>query len=308
MILSVSRRTDIPAFYWEWFLNRVKAGFVDVRNPMNIHQVSRIDIRQNVVDCIVFWTKNAGNIIPHLEQLKDYKYYFQYTINPYNKLIEENVPLKKDIIKNFRFLSEIIGPNRVIWRYDPILLTGNINIEYHLRYFEELAKRLQGYTQRCVISFVDLYKKTVSNTRDLMMREVTDNEMHILAQKLSIIAKNYKMEVLSCSENIDLDAEGVKHGCCIDRNLIEKIVGYKIEVNKDKNQRKECGCVESIDLGAYNTCLHACKYCYANYNNAKVHTLSQMHNPLSTLLAGELDETDVVKERKVKLLKSSTLF
>lgn len=308
MILSVSRRTDIPAFYWEWFLNRVKAGFVDVRNPMNIHQVSRIDIRPNVVDCIVFWTKNAGNIIPHLEQLKDYKYYFQYTINPYNKLIEENVPLKKDIIKNFRFLSEIIGPNRVIWRYDPILLTGNINIEYHLRYFEELAKRLQGYTQRCVISFVDLYKKTVSNTRDLMMREVTDNEMHILAQKLSIIAKNYKMEVLSCSENIDLDAEGVKHGCCIDRNLIEKIVGYKIEVNKDKNQRKECGCVESIDLGAYNTCLHACKYCYANYNNAKVHTLSQMHNPLSTLLAGELDETDVVKERKVKLLKSSTLF
>ena len=308
MILSVSRRTDIPAFYWEWFLNRVKAGFVDVRNPMNIHQVSRINIRPEVVDCIVFWTKNAGNIIPHLDQLKNYKYYFQYTINPYNKLIEENVPLKKDIIENFRFLSEIIGPNKVIWRYDPILLTGNINIEYHLRYFEELAKRLQGYTQRCVISFVDLYKKTVSNTRDLMMRELTDNEMHILAQKLSIIAKNYKMEVLSCSENIDLDAEGVKHGCCIDRNLIEKIVGYKIIVKKDKNQRKECGCVESVDLGAYNTCLHACKYCYANFNNAKVHTLSQMHNPLSTLLVGELDETDVVKERKVKLLKSSTLF
>jgi len=308
MILSVSRRTDIPAFYWEWFLNRVKAGFVDVRNPMNIHQVSRIDIRPNVVDCIVFWTKNAGNIIPHLDQLKDYKYYFQYTINPYNKLIEENVPLKKDIIENFKSLSEIIGPNRVIWRYDPILLTGNINIEYHLRYFEELAKRLQGYTQRCTISFVDLYKKTVSNTRDLMMREPTDNEMHILAQKLSIIAKNYKMEVLSCSENIDLDAEGVKHGCCIDRNLIEKIVGYKIDVKKDKNQRKECGCVESVDLGAYNTCLHACKYCYANFNNAKVHTLSQMHNPLSTLLVGELDETDVVKERKVKLLKSNTFF
>ena len=308
MILSVSRRTDIPAFYWEWFLNRVKAGFVDVRNPMNIHQVSRINIRPEVVDCIVFWTKNAGNIIPHLDQLKNYKYYFQYTINPYNKLIEENVPLKKDIIENFKSLSEIIGPNRVIWRYDPILLTGNINIEYHLRYFEELAKRLQGYTQRCTISFVDLYKKTVSNTRDLMMREPTDNEMHILAQKLSIIAKNYKMEVLSCSENIDLDAEGVKHGCCIDRNLIEKIVGYKIDVKKDKNQRKECGCVESVDLGAYNTCLHACKYCYANFNNAKVHTLSQMHNPLSTLLVGELDETDVVKERKVKLLKSNTFF
>lgn len=308
MILSVSRRTDIPAFYWEWFLNRVQAGFVDVRNPMNVHQVSRINIRPEVVDCIVFWTKNAGNVIQHLDQLKEYNYYFQYTINPYNKLIEGNVPTKKNIIENFRVLSDIIGSKRVVWRYDPILLTGNMNIEYHLRYFEELAKRLQGYTQRCVISFVDLYKKTVSNTRDLMMREPTDNEMHVLAQKLSMIAKKYKMEVLSCSENIDLDAEGVRHGCCIDRDLIEDIVGYRIDIKKDANQRKECGCVQSIDLGAYNTCLHACKYCYANFNNAKVHTLSQMHNPLSTLLVGELDKTDVVKERKVKLLKSNSLF
>lgn len=308
MILSVSRRTDIPAFYWEWFLNRVKAGFVDVRNPMNIHQVSRIDIRPNVVDCIVFWTKNAGNIIPHLDQLKDYKYYFQYTINPYNKLIEENVPLKKDIIENFKSLSEIIGPNRVIWRYDPILLTDMIDVEYHLRYFEELAKRLKGYTNRCVISFVDLYKKTVSNTRELMMKEPTDMEMHFLAHNLSSIAKDYGMEIVSCSESIDLDFDGVRHGCCIDRNLIEEIVGYKIDVKKDKNQRKECGCVESVDLGAYNTCLHACKYCYANFNNMKVQTLSKKHNPLSTLLVGDLDNNDIVNERKVRLLKINSLF
>lgn len=308
MILSVSRRTDIPAFYWEWFLNRIQAGFVDVRNPMNIHQVSRINIRPEVVDCIVFWTKNAGNIIPHLDQLKDYKYYFQYTINSYNKLIEENVPLKKDVIENFRSLSEIIGPNRVIWRYDPILLTNMIDVEYHIRYFEELAKRLKGYTNRCVISFVDLYKKTVSNTRELMMNEPTDIEMHFLAHNLSSIAKEYGMEIASCSESIDLDFDGVRHGCCIDRNLIEEIVGYKIDVKKDKNQRKECGCVESVDLGAYNTCLHACKYCYANFNNMKAQTLSKMHNPLSTLLVGDLDNSDIVNERKVRLLKSNSLF
>lgn len=308
MILSVSRRTDIPAFYWEWFLNRVQAGFVDVRNPMNIHRVSRIDIRPEVVDCIVFWTKNAGNIIPHLDQLKDYKYYFQYTINPYNKLIEENVPLKKYVIENFRLLSEIIGPNRVIWRYDPILLTDMIDVDYHLRYFEELAKRLKGHTNRCVISFVDLYKKTVSNTRELMMKEPTDMEMHFLAHNLSSIAKDYGMEIVSCSESIDLDFDGVRHGCCIDRNLIEEIVGYKIDVKKDKNQRKECGCVESVDLGAYNTCLHACKYCYANFNNMKVQTLSKKHNPLSTLLVGDLDNNDIVSERKVRLLKSNSLF
>lgn len=308
MILSVSRRTDIPAFYWEWFLNRVQAGFVDVRNPMNIHRVSRIDIRPEVVDCIVFWTKNAGNIIPHLDQLKDYKYYFQYTINPYNKLIEENVPLKKYVVENFRLLSEIIGPNRVIWRYDPILLTDMIDVDYHLRYFEELAKRLKGHTNRCVISFVDLYKKTVSNTRELMMKEPTDMEMHFLAHNLSSIAKDYGMEIFSCSESIDLDFDGVRHGCCIDRNLIEEIVGYKIDVKKDKNQRKECGCVESVDLGAYNTCLHACKYCYANFNNMKVQTLSKKHNPLSTLLVGDLDNNDIVSERKVRLLKSNSLF
>ena len=308
MILSVSRRTDIPAFYWEWFLNRVQAGFVDVRNPMNIHRVSRIDIRPEVVDCIVFWTKNAGNIIPHLDQLKDYKYYFQYTINPYNKLIEENVPLKKYVVENFRLLSEIIGPNRVIWRYDPILLTDMIDVDYHLRYFEELAKRLKGHTNRCVISFVDLYKKTVSNTRELMMKEPTDMEMHFLAHNLSSIAKDYGMEIVSCSESIDLDFDGVRHGCCIDRNLIEEIVGYRIDVKKDKNQRKECGCVESVDLGAYNTCLHACKYCYANFNNMKVQTLSKKHNPLSTLLVGDLDNNDIVSERKVRLLKSNSLF
>lgn len=308
MILSVSRRTDIPAFYWEWFLNRVQAGFVDVRNPMNIHQVSRIDIRPEVVDCIVFWTKNAGNIILHLDQLKDYKYYFQYTINPYNKVIEENVPLKKDVIENFRFLSEIIGPNRVIWRYDPILLTDMIDVEYHLRYFEELAKRLKGHTNRCVISFVDLYKKTISNTRELMMKEPTDIEMHFLAHNLSSIAKDYGMEIVSCSESIALDFDGIRHGCCIDRNLIEEIVGYKIDVKKDKNQRKECGCVESVDLGAYNTCLHACKYCYANFNNMKVQALSKKHNPLSTLLVGNLDNNDIVNERKLRLLKSNSLF
>lgn len=307
MILSVSRRTDIPAFYWKWFLNRVEAGFVDVRNPMNIHQVSRINIRPEVVDCIVFWTKNAGEIIPHLEQLYEYKYYFQYTINPYNKSIEENVPQKKDIIENFKSLSEKIGSNKVIWRYDPILLTDNISIDYHLHYFKELAKRLEGYTNRCVISFVDLYKKTISNTRELMMKEVTETEMHLLAQELYLIAKEYGMEILSCSERVELDSEGVRHGCCIDKGLIEEIVGYRIEVKKDKNQRKECGCIESIDLGAYNTCLHSCRYCYANFNNKKVQALSRMHNPMSTLLIGELEESDIVIERRVKKLKTDTL-
>lgn len=159
MILSVSRRTDIPAFYSDWFFNRLQAGFVDVRNPMNIHQISRIKISPDVVDCIVFWTKNPKKMLDRLDELSGYNYYFQFTINPYDKQIEHYVPQKSEVIATFQALSMKIGPEKVIWRYDPILLTNKIDVNYHIKYFNELAKRLNGYTNRCVISFVDLYKK-----------------------------------------------------------------------------------------------------------------------------------------------------
>ena len=166
MILSVSRRTDIPAFYSDWFFNRMKEGFVYVRNPMNIHQVSRITLSPEVVDCIVFWSKNPRPMLDRLGELKDYMYYFQYTINAYDQGLEAGVPRKEGIINTFKVLSEAIGPKRVIWRYDPILLTETLDKDYHINYFEELAKRLEGYTNTCVISFVDLYKKTQRNLRD----------------------------------------------------------------------------------------------------------------------------------------------
>jgi len=308
MILSVSRRTDIPAFYSKWFFNRIHEGFVDVRNPMNVHQVSRVNIKPDVVDCIVFWTKHAQPIMKRLHELDEYNYYFQYTINPYDRLIERNVPQKKGIIENFRDLSEQIGLTRVVWRYDPILITDKVDFDYHIKYFEELAKRLSGYTQRCVISFVDLYKKTVRNTQALNMREPTVDEMHRFASLMTDIANNYGMKVVSCSEKEDLGKEGVEHGCCIDRKLIEQIVGYELDVKKDKNQREECGCVQSIDIGEYNTCMHNCKYCYANFNSEKVENQNKLHNPLSSLLIGELMADDKIKEREVKLLKKIDLF
>lgn len=308
MILSVSRRTDIPAFYSKWFFNRIHEGFVDVRNPMNVHQVSRVNIKPDVVDCIVFWTKHAQPIMKRLHELDEYNYYFQYTINPYDRLIERNVPQKKGIIENFRDLSDQIGLTRVVWRYDPILITDKVDFDYHIKYFEELAKRLSGYTQRCVISFVDLYKKTVRNTQALNMREPTVDEMHRFASLMTDIANNYGMKVVSCSEKEDLGKEGVEHGCCIDRKLIEQIVGYELDVKKDKNQREECGCVQSIDIGEYNTCMHNCKYCYANFNSEKVENQNKLHNPLSSLLIGELMADDKIKEREVKLLKKIDLF
>ena len=166
MILSVSRRTDIPAFYSDWFFNRIREGFVYVRNPMNIHKISKIKLSPDVIDCIVFWSKNPCPMLSRLDELQPYMYYFQFTINPYDMKLEQNVPTKNGIIETFRVLSDKIGPERVIWRYDPIILTDSISMNYHVKYFEELAKRLQGYTYTCVISFLDLYKKTERNISD----------------------------------------------------------------------------------------------------------------------------------------------
>ena len=264
MILSVSRRTDIPAFYSEWFYNRLKEGFVYVRNPMNIHQVSKVMLSPEVVDCIVFWSKNPRPMLARLDELKDYMYYFQYTINAYDKGMEQSVPRKDGIINTFKELSDKIGPKRVIWRYDPILLTEKMDADYHVKYFEEIAKRLEGRTNTCVISFVDLYKKTQSNLKDTQAREPSQNEMVELATKMCQIAQEYGMVIQTCAEAIELESVGIKHGKCIDSVLIEDLLGVKLVVGKDPNQRKECGCVQSIDIGEYNTCPHLCEYCYAN--------------------------------------------
>lgn len=259
MILSVSRRTDIPAFYSDWFFYRIKAGFVDVRNPMNIHRISRIDIRPSVVDCIVFWTKNPRAMIGRLDELSGYKYYFQFTVNPYDKHIEEEVPLKRSAFDTFRELSDKIGPEKVIWRYDPIFLSDRMDVAYHIRYFEEIAKRLSGFSNRCVISFIDLYKRVQTNTSRLNIREPSDAEIQILAKSFVSIANSYGFIIQTCAEHIDLSGCGIEHGACIDPLLISNIIGScALNVKKDKNQRKECGCVESVDIGEYNTCCHHC--------------------------------------------------
>ena len=299
MILSVSRRTDIPAFYSDWFFNRLKAGFVLVRNPMNIHQVSRIMLTPEMIDCIVFWSKNPRPMLSRLDELKDYMYYFQFTINAYDKGMEAGVPKKEGIISTFKELSGKIGKKRVIWRYDPILLTEQMDKEYHYRYFEEIAKRLSGYTETCVISFVDLYKKTQQNLKDTTAREPSMNEMNEMAARLFVIAHRYGIAVQTCAEEIALESVGVKHGRCIDNALIEDLLGVKLVVSKDPNQRKECGCVQSIDIGEYNTCAHGCKYCYANFKEGVVARNRAAHNPLSPLLVGELGPEDKVTERKL---------
>lgn len=302
MIISASRRTDIPAFYSDWFINRIKEGYVLVRNPLNIHQISKIKLTPDLVDFIVFWTKNPENMIEKLDELKDYNYYFQFTLTSYDKDIEENVPQKgKYVISTFKKLSDKIGKEKVIWRYDPILLNEKYTIEYHCENFEKLAKQLSDYTEKCTISFLDFYKKTERNLKDQNIEVSDEIKMRLIAKIFSKIAEQYGIKIDTCSEAIDLNEFGISHAHCIDADLMEKLTNYKFRVSKDKNQRKECGCVESIDIGAYNTCKNRCKYCYANFSQSKVESNCTLYNSHSELLCGKVDEySDKIKERKVK--------
>lgn len=308
MILSVSRRTDVPNYYAKWFINRVREGFLYVRNPMNAHQISKINISPEVIDCIVFWTKNPQPLMKYLSDLKEYHYYFQFTLTGYGKDVEENVPHKKDImIPVFQELSKEIGSNKVIWRYDPILFNEVYTKEYHLRAFEQIAEKLRGFTRKCIISFIDEYAKNRKNMERLKIEQFAKEELIEFVQKLNLIAFENGIKVASCAEEIDLEDYGIEHSCCVDRKLIEEIIGCKLKVSKDKNQRKECRCVESIEVGTYNTCRNGCQYCYANYSRKSVQDNCRKYDPTSPLLCGMLNEGDKITERVVKSLKEVQL-
>ena len=308
MVLSVSRRTDIPNYYAEWFYNRIKEGFLYVRNPMNPHQISKINLSPDVVDCIVFWTKNPENMLFGLDKLRDYSYYFQFTLTGYGRDIEPGIPHKrKYMIEVFRRLSDMIGHDRVVWRYDPILFNDRYTQAYHLKAFRETAENLRGYTDRVVISFVDLYAKIKRNMESLKLYQPADQEMRIFAEKLAEIAEENHMLIEACAERIDLKKAGIRRGSCIDKGLIEKMIGCGIEGSKDKNQREECGCLESVEVGTYNTCKNGCKYCYANFSSERVKSITERYDVKSPLLCGRIGPEDVVTERKVKSLKTGQL-
>lgn len=304
MIVSASRRTDIPAFYSDWFFNRLQAGFSLVRNPMNAHQVSRISLNKEAVDCFVFWTKNPTEMLNrHSSDLKSLEseipFYFQFTINPYDKTIEPGVPEKKQLFDAFIQLSKLIGKEKVIWRYDPIIFTDKISSDYHVKYFEYIAKILAPYTNKCVISFLDFYKKTERNMAGIDFYDPSLSQKLELSKKLFDIASSLKLKLVTCAEMLDLSAIGIRHGQCIDSGLIAYLCGGRVLAGKDKNQRKECGCIESVDIGAYNTCRHGCLYCYANFSTATVVKQCSLYNPNSPLLFGEIEPEDKITEKKM---------
>ncbi|MCR5205362.1 MAG: DUF1848 domain-containing protein [Lachnospiraceae bacterium] len=309
MILSVSRRTDIPSYYSDWFFNRIKEGYLYTRNPLSQHQVSKINISPDVVDCIVFWSKNPIPMMNRLDELKDYMYYFQFSITGCGRDIEQNVPDKKTIIlPAFRELSKKIGSKRVIWRFDPIVFTDKYEEEYYLETFREYAEYLNGYTEKCVISFVDFYAKIKKNMEEIHSYEPNVERLNSFAKKIADIAHENGMVVATCAEKIDLDFCGITHNACIDKDHIEQLIGYRLKGAKDTGQRPECGCMASIEVGSYNTCLNGCKYCYANFNPNIVLEKHSLYDPSSPILCDSIDPIkDRITERAVSSMKKEPI-
>lgn len=302
VILSASRRTDVPAFYSEWLLNRLKEGFVLVRNPYRPHQISRIPLNPEALDAIVFWTKNAEPLIDKLEAIEamGYPYYFQYTITPYGEDVEKYVPDILTSCRVFRKLSERLGSLRTIWRYDPIILNDRYTVKWHSQAFSRICELLRGYTDTCIISFADRYAKTDRNAKNLAIGNDVNQLAEAVAWNFSKIASEYGIAVKTCCEAADFSRFGIGHASCIDKDRLEKICGCALEVKADKNQRKSCGCVESIDVGAYDTCLHGCLYCYATSSFSKAQKNAELHDDHSPLLIGKPTENDKITERNTK--------
>ena len=287
MIISASRRTDIPAFFHEWFFRRIGEGFALVRNPVNPSQVRRVALTPDLVDCIVFWTKNPGAMIPDLDGLDGYRYYFQFSLTPYGRETETHLPDKAKIIDSFRRLSDRLGAHRVVWRYDPIFVNGQYTVSYHAENFGMIAGALRGYTEKAIISFIDMYPKTERNMSGHKPEAIGPETKHLIAGQLAASAP---IAIETCAEDIDLSQYGITRAKCIDDNLVSRIMGHPLDVKKDRSQRPECGCVASVDIGAYNTCLNGCLYCYANHSRPAVLGNLRAHDKTSPLLVGAMAE------------------
>jgi len=296
MIISASRRTDIPAFYTDWFMERIRAGYCTVPNPYNPRQVSHVSLRPADVDVIVLWTRHPLPLMRYLTELDDlgYRYYFQYTLLGYPRLLEPRRPTLERSIEVFRKLAGRVGPARVIWRYDPIILSALTNVEYHEEIFGRIARSLQGYTQRCVLSFVDEYVKTRVRLRALEAHglDITyrgdgmlDGDTAQIAQSIAEMCSRYDIAPASCAESPGLERYGISPGKCVDDVYIRSTFGIDVSGRKDPAQRAACGCVISKDIGTYGTCLFGCKYCYATDDFERARRNYARRDPTAVALA-----------------------
>ncbi len=292
MIVNASGRTDIPAFYMKWFMNRLKAGFFDVRNPFAPQKVSRISVEN--IDAFMFCTKNPIPLIPHLQEI-DKPILLDVTVTGYHRDLEPNQPDKKKVIEAMKEASRILGKSNVALRYDPILLNERYTPEYHVRAFEKLAAQLDGYIEDVCFSLIDDYKNVRKHADELKLRDFTEEDYRILCDGFLESARKHHLHVHTCNEGDLLAPYGIPGGACLSAKKAYEMTGKVFKLWKARN----CGCVQMVDVGAYNSCAHFCKYCYANFDEKQLTRNIKAHDPDSSLLIGELEARDEVKERFV---------
>ena len=297
MILNVSGRTDVVAFYLDWFMNRLKEGFIDVRNPFRKSLVSRINLDD--VDLIFFCTKNPLPILDRLNEI-DKKVYFHVTLTPYKKDIEPNLPPKKEIIEGIKKLSRMIGKENIAVRYDPVFISDKYPLSYHKKAFNEICKLLDGYIEKIVISFLDEYKNVLKNKKVLNYKELNYDDYKEIGLSFSKSAKEHNIKVHTCFEDMNLVEFGFIKDECLSRTLAFKLTGKIYKEEWKARKEGKCHCVKMVDIGEYNSCKHFCKYCYANFDEKKVIENYNNHNNKSSLLIGNLSKIDVIKEKNNK--------
>lgn len=296
MIISASTRTDIPAFYSDWLYKRIEEGFVYVRNPYNMHQVTKYLLTPDVVDAIVLWTKNPIPMVDRMEEIQAFHPYFFVTVTPYGKEVEPGVPPKELVLQAMCTLSNRLGKDSVALRYDPIFVDDKYTVEYHTESFRNMMFQLEGVITDCVISFVDLYEKTKRNFKEL--KTVTMDQVEEIASEFSKIAKEHGIRIKTCAEAVDLSKYGIFNSGCISREMMERHLKTTIKAKPHSPNRSNCTCIESKDIGVYNTCLHGCRYCYANYNEKMVRANMLQHKKDSPFLIGGPRLNDIVTVAK----------
>lgn len=299
MIVSASRRTDIPAWYGEWFVGRLREGFALVPNPYASRSLRKVPLTSDAVDCIVFWSKNPQpflRFLPSIDQM-GYPSYFQFTLNAYGKAVEQKLPSLEERLDTFHALSALVGPERLVWRYDPVIVGEAYSADWHIEQFERLCALLHGDTRRCIFSFFDRYAKDQSG-----FCEADEAAMHKIARGFSKIAARYGLPLFTCSEPVDLSEYGISHAACIDPEMIGRIIGCPIRAKKDSNQRPFCGCIGSVEIGSYDSCINGCVYCYANQGMERACRRMQKHDPGSPMLLGWPDGTEKIIEVPAKSL------
>lgn len=274
MIISASRRTDIPAFHAGWLMERIRAGYCEVPNPFNRRQISRVSLRPEDVDVIVFWTRHPRPLFPYLAELdgRGFRYYFHYTLTNYPRELEPRTPAYPVAVETFRELAARIGAERVIWRYDPIVFSERMRAAFHRGNYAKIAADLRGCTTRSVISVMDWYPKLRrrfaslrgTGLEPLKVGNPPGEQFANLMSGIAALARENGMQIQSCAEPLDLRGYGIPPGKCVDDDYIRSVFGIEVHPRKDPGQRAACGCVVSKDIGTYNTCPFGCLYCYAN--------------------------------------------